>query len=71
MDENQLNTLFSNGILVDSSIKDVNISDIDELIKSLKEKNINFLDIKTFHDLYDGEANTDSSIEIIKNYSTD
>ena len=71
MDENQLNTLFSNGILVDSSIKDVNISDIEGLIKTLKEKNVNFLDINTFHDLYDGEANTDSSIEIIKNYESE
>ena len=68
MDEDQLNTLFSNGILVDSSIKDINISDVSGLISSLKEKNINFLDINTFHDLYDGEASTDSSIEIIKNY---
>ena len=68
MDEDQLNTLFSNGILVDSSIKDINIPDVSGLISSLKEKNINFLDINTFHNLYDGEASTDSSIEIIKNY---
>ncbi len=68
MDEDQLNTLFSNGILVDSSIKDTNISDVYGLIRSLKEKNVNFLDINTFHDLYNGEASTDSDIEIIKNY---
>lgn len=68
MDENQLNILFSNGILVDSSIKDVNISDIDGLINSLKENNVGFLDINTFHKLYDGETSTDSSVEIIKNY---
>lgn len=68
MDENQLNILFSNGILVDSSIKDINISDIEGLIKSLKENNVDFLDINTFHKLYEGEASTDSSIEIIKNY---
>ena len=40
MDEKQLDTLFSNGILVDSSIKDVNIADIDGLIKSMRENNI-------------------------------
>lgn len=68
MDETQLNILFSNGILVDSSIKDINISDIEGLIKSLKENNVDFLDINTFHKLYEGEASTDSSIEIIKNY---
>ena len=38
------------------------------LIKSLKENNVDFLDINTFHKLYEGEASTDSSIEIIKNY---
>ncbi len=69
MDENQLNTLFSNGILVDSSIKDVNILDIDELLNSLKQNNINFLDINVFHKLYDGDVVDDSTVEIIKNYT--
>ena len=55
MDENQLNILFSNGILVDSSIKEVKIADLDGLISTLKNKNINFLDVGTFHELYDGE----------------
>jgi DNA polymerase II small subunit len=68
MDENQLNILFSNGILVDSSIKEVKIADLDGLISTLKNKNINFLDVGTFHELYDGEVAADSDIEIIKNY---
>jgi DNA polymerase II small subunit len=68
MDETQLNILFSNGILVDSSIKDVNIPDIEGFIKLLKENNVDFLDIDLFHKLYDGEASTDSSVEVIKNY---
>lgn len=68
MDEKQLDTLFSNGILVDSSIKDVNIADIDGLIKSMRENNITFLDLAVFHKVYDGESSSDSEIEIIKNY---
>ena len=68
MNENQLNILFSNGILVDSSIKDINILDLDLLIKSLKGKNITFLDMDTFHKVYSGETADDSSVEIVKNY---
>ncbi|EFD92318.1 MAG: DNA-directed DNA polymerase [Candidatus Parvarchaeum acidophilus ARMAN-5] len=68
MDEEQLNKLFSNGILVDSSIKDLEIADLDSIITSLKEKKITFLDLDTFHNIYSGEAYSDSSIEIIKSY---
>ncbi len=68
MDENQLNKLFSNGILVDSSVKDLNIVDLDYLIKLLKEKDISFLDLNVFHSLYDGETKVETSVEIIKNY---
>ena len=69
MNENQLNTLFLNGILVDSSIKDSEIEDFDSLLKKLKENKIAFLDSAVMHELYDGEPiNQDSYVEIIKNY---
>ena len=69
MNENQLNTLFLNGILVDSSIKDSEIEDFDSLLNKLKENKIAFLDSAVMHELYDGEPiNQDSYVEIIKNY---
>ncbi len=68
MDDNQLNKLFSNGILVDSSVKSLDIKDVDILIKDLKENGINFLDLETFHKMYNGQSSINSSVEIVKNY---
>ncbi len=69
MNQNQLDTLFLNGILVDSSIKDAEVQDFDDLLAKLKERKISFLDSGVLNALYDGEqSNSDCYVEVIKNY---
>ncbi len=69
MQEEELSKFFSNGILVDAAIQSAKIEDIDLAIKTLKEKNITFLDQRTLHDLYPkNKASSECSVEIIKNY---
>ncbi len=68
MDESQLNILFTNGILVDSSVKDVKITDLDDLIKRLKERGITFLGTNELHDLYGTSTYENYGVEVLKDY---
>ncbi len=68
MDNSQLDILFKNGILVDSSVKDVKIENLDDLIGRLKEKGITFLGTGELHDLYGTSTYENYGIEVIKNY---
>lgn len=69
MNDDELNKLFLNGILVDASIKEASVKDLDNLIKTIKERGITFLDSKILYDL-SAEKVDDSTywIETIKNY---
>jgi Archaeal DNA polymerase II, small subunit/DNA polymerase delta, subunit B len=74
MEDQNLEKFFLNGILVDASVKESNIkeNELDALIKTLKEKGITFLDLRTLHDiLSEPETGSNGSVEIIKNYEGD
>mgnify|MGYP001626171709 CR=1 FL=1 len=80
MEDSDLERLFENGIIVDSSLKDKEIGDVDELISSLKKKNISILDAKTLYDIFrekkrleslDTEAITDYKGEITQSKPQD
>lgn len=70
MDDKDLELFFANGILVDASVKNVEIKDIDGLLKMLKERNITFLGRQELYDLNRAEDEnlSDTMVEVIKNY---
>lgn len=69
MNDQELDKIFSSGILVDASAKGAHVKDVNELITILKTNGISFLDLRTLHEFYPEEiGDGDCSVEIIKNF---
>ncbi|MCW1294133.1 MAG: hypothetical protein QXJ12_01835, partial [Candidatus Parvarchaeota archaeon] len=71
MDQKQIDSFTQNGILVTTSVKEKQITDIDKLIKQMKERNIFILDSKTLHDILGFESDGDFKISPLKDYNGD
>ncbi|MCL5009362.1 MAG: metallophosphoesterase [Candidatus Parvarchaeota archaeon] len=69
MNRQDLDKLFSNGVLVDASVEGADIKNVDDLISKLKAKGTFILDSSVLHDLYSGAIEEDQKhVDIIKNY---
>ena len=71
MDEKELEKLFSNGILVDESVRNYDVPDIDALVSKLRGKNVSILDSRALHDIYSGNVseNSETYVEVLREYT--
>ena len=69
MKEDELAKFFAQGILVDASVQDMDIVDVDGLISRIKQSGATFLDAKLLYELSEkNEENDAFSVEVVKSY---